>query len=30
MAEFYGLRPEVLLALYTERGLWDHFLARVR
>jgi uncharacterized protein (TIGR03663 family) len=30
MAEFYGLRPEVLLALDTERGLWDHFLARVR
>jgi uncharacterized protein (TIGR03663 family) len=24
---YYGLRPEVLLALYVERGLWDRFLA---
>jgi hypothetical protein len=28
VSEFFGLRPEVLLALYTERGLWDRFLAR--
>lgn len=27
VSEFYGLRPEVLLALYVERGLWDRFLA---
>jgi uncharacterized protein (TIGR03663 family) len=26
--EFFGLRPDVLLALYTERGLWDRFLAK--
>jgi uncharacterized protein (TIGR03663 family) len=26
VAEFYGLRPDVLLALYVERGLWDRFL----
>ena len=30
VSEFFGLRPEVLLTLYAERGLWDHFLARVR
>ena len=29
VSEFFGLRPEVLLALYVERGLWDRFLARV-
>ena len=29
VAEFYGLRPEVPLALYVERGLWDRFLARI-
>jgi uncharacterized protein (TIGR03663 family) len=29
VSEFFGLRPEVLLALYIERGLWDRFLARV-
>ena len=29
VSEFYGLRPDVLLALYVERGLWDRFLARV-
>ena len=29
VSEFYGLRPEVLLALYIERGLWDRFMARV-
>jgi len=28
VSEFYGLRPDVLLALYVERGLWDRFLAR--
>ena len=27
VSEMYGLRPDVLLALYTERGLWDRFLA---
>jgi uncharacterized protein (TIGR03663 family) len=27
MSEFYGLRPDVLLTLYVERGLWDRFLA---
>jgi len=27
VSEFYGLRPEVLLTLYIERGLWDRFLA---
>jgi uncharacterized protein (TIGR03663 family) len=27
-SEFFGLRPEVLLALYIERGLWERFLAR--
>jgi uncharacterized protein (TIGR03663 family) len=29
VSEFYGLRPEVFLALYIERGLWDRFLSRV-
>jgi uncharacterized protein (TIGR03663 family) len=28
VSEFYGLRPEVLLTLHVERGLWDRFLAR--
>lgn len=28
VSEFYGLRPDVLLTLYIERGLWDRFLAR--
>jgi uncharacterized protein (TIGR03663 family) len=28
VSEFYGLRPEVLLTLYVERGLWDRFLYR--
>jgi hypothetical protein len=28
VSEFYGLRPEVLLTLYVERGLWDRFLAQ--
>jgi uncharacterized protein (TIGR03663 family) len=27
VSEFYGLRPEVLMTLYVERGLWDRFLA---
>jgi uncharacterized protein (TIGR03663 family) len=30
VSEFYGLRPDVLQALYVERGLWDRFLARVK
>lgn len=30
VSEFFGLRPEVLLALYIERGLWDRFLAAAR
>jgi uncharacterized protein (TIGR03663 family) len=28
VSEFFGLRPEVVLALYVERGLWNRFLAR--
>jgi predicted membrane-bound mannosyltransferase len=28
VSEFYGLRPDVLLTLYVERGLWDRFLSR--
>jgi hypothetical protein len=28
VSEFYGLRQDVLLSLYVERGLWDRFLAR--
>jgi uncharacterized protein (TIGR03663 family) len=28
VSEFFGLRPDVLLTLYVERGLWDRFLAR--
>ena len=28
VSEFFGLRPEVLLALYIDRGLWERFLAR--
>jgi hypothetical protein len=30
VSEFYGLRPDVLQALYIERGLWDGFLAKVK
>ena len=30
VSEFYGLRPDVLLALYIERGLWDRFLAKAK
>jgi uncharacterized protein (TIGR03663 family) len=29
VSEFFGLRPEVLLALYVERDLWERYLARV-
>ena len=29
VSEFYGLRPDVLLTLYIERGLWERFLASV-
>jgi hypothetical protein len=28
VSEFYGLRPDVLLTLYVQRGLWDRFLSR--
>lgn len=28
VSELYGLRPEVLQALYIERGLWERFLAQ--
>jgi len=27
VSEIYGLRPDVLLTLYVERGLWERFLA---
>ena len=27
VSEFYGLRPDVMLTLYVERGVWDRFLA---
>ena len=27
VSEYFGLRPEVLLALYVDRGLWERFLA---
>ncbi len=30
VSEFYGLRPDVLQALYIERGLWDRFLAQAK
>jgi hypothetical protein len=30
VSEFYGLRPEVLLTLYVERGLWDRFLEKIQ
>jgi uncharacterized protein (TIGR03663 family) len=26
VSEFYGLRPEVILTVYIERGLWERFL----
>lgn len=28
VSEFFGVRPDVLLALYIDRDLWDRFLAR--
>jgi len=28
VSEFFGLRPDVLLTLYVQRGLWDAFLAQ--
>ena len=28
VAEYYGLRPGVLLSVFIERGLWDRFLAK--
>jgi hypothetical protein len=28
VAEFFGVRPEVLVTLYVERRLWARFLAR--
>ena len=28
VSEFFGVRPEVLVTLYVERGLWERFLAR--
>lgn len=30
VSEFFGLRPDVLLTLYIERGLWDRFLAKAQ
>ena len=30
VSELFGLRPEVLMVLYIEHGLWDRFLARVK
>jgi uncharacterized protein (TIGR03663 family) len=30
VSEVFGLRPDVLLALYIERGLWDRFLAKAQ
>jgi len=27
VSEFYGLRPDVILTVYIERGLWERFLA---
>jgi uncharacterized protein (TIGR03663 family) len=29
VSEFFGLRPDVLLALYVDRGLWERYLAKV-
>jgi uncharacterized protein (TIGR03663 family) len=28
VSEFFGVRPEVLVTLYVERGLWERFLTR--
>ena len=30
VSEHFGLRPELLLAVYIDRGLWDRFLATTR
>jgi uncharacterized protein (TIGR03663 family) len=30
VSEFFGLRPDVLLSLHVERGLWDRFLASTK
>jgi hypothetical protein len=30
VTELYGLRPDVLQALYIERGLWERFLAQTK
>jgi hypothetical protein len=30
VSEHFGLRPELLLVLHIERGLWDRFLATTR
>jgi hypothetical protein len=30
VSEFYGLRPDVVQALYVERGLWNRLLAQVK
>ncbi|HEU4893769.1 MAG TPA: flippase activity-associated protein Agl23 [Vicinamibacterales bacterium] len=30
VSQFYGLRPDVLQALYVERGLWDRFMAQAK
>ena len=30
VSEYFGLRPELLLAVYIDRGLWDRFLATLR
>jgi uncharacterized protein (TIGR03663 family) len=30
VSDFYGLRPDVLQALYVERGLWERFLAHAK
>ena len=28
LSEYYGLRPEVLLALYIRKDLWDRFIQK--
>ena len=30
VSEFYGLRPDVLEALYVERDLWDRWLGQAK
>jgi hypothetical protein len=27
VSEYFGLRPDLLLSVHIERGLWDRFLA---